>query len=87
MEKLNVKSSNTVSPRFQQNILANNKVISPDLTEGEMFANKTLMLQTDATQHEYFDKSAINLPKININTRSKDQQKIAEKAKKFALMK
>ena len=58
---------------------------SPDATQGETFA-KTLLLQTDGTQHEYFQKSDINLPKININTRSKEQDKIAEKNKKFSML-
>ena len=45
-----------------------------------------MLLQTDGTQHEYFQKSDINLPKININTKSKEQDKIAEKNKKFNML-
>ena len=58
---------------------------SPNVTQDKSFA-PTLQLQTDGTQHEYFQKSDINLPKININTRSKEQDKIAEKNKKFTML-
>ena len=69
MEKIGVGPSNVVSPRIQNH---DKRDPSPDVTQGT-FANKTLMLQTDASHHEYFEKSNINLPKININTRSKEQ--------------